>query len=67
MLELDEIMRQKEDCEFAQFLCRVRTATTTPQDIDIILLRSRVVSDQDPNYPSDVLHDSTRMLMSKTL
>ena len=39
MLELDEIMRQKE---------------FTEQDIQT--LKSRVVSDDDPNYPSEALH-----------
>ena len=36
MIELDEIMRQREDGQFAQLLCRVRTATCTDQDIDTL-------------------------------
>ena len=33
MLELDEIMRQNKDREFAQVLCCVRTAVSTKEDI----------------------------------
>ena len=54
MIELDEIMRQREDRQFAELLCRVRTATHTEQDIEI--LKSRVVEDDNPNYPHDSLH-----------
>jgi DNA replication protein DnaC len=54
MIELDEIMRQREDGQFAQLLCRVRTATCTEQDID--MLRSRGIEDDDPNYPHDSVH-----------
>ena len=39
-IELDEIMRQREDGQSAQLLCHVRTATCTEQDI--VMLRSRV-------------------------
>ena len=54
MIELDEIMRQREDGQFAQLLCRVRTATCTDQDIDT--LRSRGIEDDDPNYPHTSIH-----------
>lgn len=49
MIELDEIMRQREDRQFAELLTRVQTATHTKEDIEI--LKSRVVEDDDPNYP----------------
>lgn len=39
MVELDEIMRQREDGQIAQLLCCVRTATCTEQDI--VMLQSR--------------------------
>ena len=52
--ELDEIMRQREDGQFVQLLCRVRTATCTEQDID--MLRSRGIKDEDPNYPHNSVH-----------
>ena len=46
-LELDEIMRQKEDGEFAQLLCRVRTADSTEEEIK--KLESRSISEDDTN------------------
>ena len=54
MIELDEIMRQRDDSQFAQLLCRVRTATYTDDDINI--LESRVITDDHPDYPHDALH-----------
>ena len=55
MIELDEIMRQRGDTEFAQLLCRVRTAECTPQDFEI--LKSREVTDSSSTmYPHDALH-----------
>ena len=54
MIELYEIMRQKNDQAFIQLLNRIRTATHTDDDIKII--QSRSISPSDPNYPSDALH-----------
>ena len=54
MIELDEIMRQRQDDQFAQLLCRVRTATCTEEDIKI--LESRTISNDDQSYPHDALH-----------
>ena len=54
MIELDEIMRQRGDSQFAQLLCRVRTATCTEEDIKV--LESGVITDDHPSYPHDVLH-----------
>ena len=54
MIELDEIMRQRDDSQFAQLLCRVRTATYTDEDINI--LESRIITDDHPDYPHDALH-----------
>ena len=54
MMELDEIMRQREDSQFAQLLCRVRTATCTEDDIKV--LESRVITDDHPGYPQSALH-----------
>ena len=54
MMELDEIMRQREDNQFAQLLCRVRTATCTEDDIKV--LESRVITDDHPGYPQSALH-----------
>ena len=33
MLELDEVMRRKRDGEFAELLCRIRTASCTEEDL----------------------------------
>ena len=49
MIELDEIMRQKDDSRFAQLLCRVRTATCTEEDIKV--LESRTIKDDHPDHP----------------
>ena len=54
MFELDEIMRQRGDGEFAKLLCRLRTASHTSQDIDT--LKSRIIEDIDPNYPHESIH-----------
>ena len=52
--ELDEIMRQKNDQQFAELLCRVRIGECTNEDIEI--LRSREIQTNNPRYPVDVLH-----------
>ena len=54
MMELDQVMRQRGDKEFAELLCRMRKATTSEEDIEV--LQSRTVADDDPNYPRDSLH-----------
>ena len=54
MIELSEIMRQRGDTTFAQMLCRVRTSTCTPADID--MLKSREITADLPNYPNHALH-----------
>ena len=54
MMELDQVMRQQGDKEFAELLCRVRKATPTTEDIEV--LQSRTITDDDPNYPRDCLH-----------
>ena len=54
LIELDEIMRQRGDTAFSELLCRVRTNSCTSDDIDI--LRSREITTDDPNYPTNALH-----------
>ena len=54
MIELDEIMRQRGDRAFCELLCRIRTADYT--DEDLAILRSRVATPGDPDYPKDALH-----------
>jgi len=58
MMELTEIMRQREDGEFAKLLCRVRRAMCTEEDIKV--LSSRSITDDDPDYPSQALHVYSR-------
>jgi hypothetical protein len=54
MIQLDEIMRQRDDSHFAKILCRVRTVTCTEDDIKV--LESKVVTDDHPDYTHDALH-----------
>ena len=54
MIELTEIMRQKNDKAFAELLNRIRTASHTEHDIKV--LQSRRITPTDPTYPSDALH-----------
>ena len=57
-VELTEIMRQKDDAIFAQMLnrLRVRKPNDPLQEIDIKLLESRTVKENDLTAPSDALH-----------
>ena len=54
MIELTEIMRQKNDKAFTELLNRIRTATHTKDDIKVT--QSRCIKPSDPNYPFDALH-----------
>ena len=54
IVELDEIMRQRGDSTFASLLCRVRTDTCTEEDI--VVLKSREIKHDNPEYPSEALH-----------
>ena len=54
MHELTEIMRQKDDLDFAQLLNRLREDNLTENDLCV--LHSRTVKSSDPNYPSTATH-----------
>ena len=54
LIELDQIMRQKDDQTFAEMLNRIREAKATDKDIE--MLKSREISPTDPSYPEDALH-----------
>ena len=54
MIELTEIMRQKDDQPFTGLLNRIRAGTQTEADIQCI--QSRSISPSDSNYPHDALH-----------
>ena len=54
MIELNEIMRQKDDQAFTELLNRIRIAKQTEDDINVIQERS--IAPIDPSYPTDALH-----------
>ncbi|KAK3094305.1 hypothetical protein FSP39_000082 [Pinctada imbricata] len=54
LVELKQIMRQNEDLQFANVLNRIRTATHTEEDIE--LLKTREISKDSHDYPSSALH-----------
>ena len=54
MIELDVIMRQRNDKEFAEVLCRVRVGKCTQEDL--CLLKSRNITDDNKDYPHTALH-----------
>ena len=53
MIELTEIMQQKDDHCFAELLNRLRTGTFCDDDLEI--LKSRVTTSDIPNYPWEAL------------
>ena len=55
MIELVEIMRQKDDRPFVELLNRLRVAQHTEADIDTIQSRAVDVNDKN-NYPLNELH-----------
>ena len=56
MIELVEIMRQKDDQPFVQLLNRLRVAQHTEADIDTIQSRAVDVNDKNNYYPLNELH-----------
>ena len=54
MIELTEIMRQKDDQPFTELLNRFRTGTQTEADIQCI--QSRSITHPDSDYPHDALY-----------
>ena len=54
MLELTEIMRQKESKEFAELLNRLREGKHTNKDI--LKLKERLIQQNDPSYPMNAPH-----------
>ena len=54
MIELTEIMRQKDDQPFTELLNRIRAGTQT--EVDTQCIQSRSISPSDSNYPNDALH-----------
>ena len=54
MVELTEIMRQKDDQPFIELLNRLRTASQTDDDLQVI--QSRVLTSNQTDYPTQALH-----------
>ena len=54
MGELSEVMRQKGDCVFIDLLNNIRVANINSSDE--ILLKSKFISKNDPNYPINAIH-----------
>ena len=54
MIELKEIMRQKDDQHFTELLNRFRSASQAQEDINCI--NSKSISPSTDNYPSQPLH-----------
>ncbi|XP_069108223.1 uncharacterized protein [Argopecten irradians] len=57
MHELSEIMRQKDDKDFAELLNRLRSLeNSTLSKEDIATLKSRIINSSDAHYPRDAPH-----------
>ncbi|XP_061173328.1 uncharacterized protein LOC133182501 [Saccostrea echinata] len=54
LFELDEVMRQKNDLEFAQLLNRLRHNEMTSEDLDII--HKCIIAENSPDYPHNAPH-----------
>lgn len=54
IIELTQIMRQKDDKEFTELLNRFRTGSYTDEDINFT--NARLISPSADNYPLDALH-----------
>lgn len=56
MYELSEIMRQKDDREFAELLNRLREGKHTEQDIEVLKGRILKVKPGESDYPMNITH-----------
>jgi hypothetical protein len=54
MVDLVEIMRQKDDLPFAEMLNRLRSGIYSEDDVDI--MKTRIISSTSPSYPKNALH-----------
>lgn len=54
LFELNQIMRQKDDVEFAALLNRVRQGHQTTEDL--VTLQNRTITTSDPEYNREALH-----------
>ena len=56
MFELSEVMRQREDKDFAEILNRIGEGKHTEADIDVLKKRILNLSPQHPDYPINSTH-----------
>ena len=56
MFELSEVMRQKEDKDFAEILNRIREGKHTEDDIQVLRERILKLSPEHPDYPMNSTH-----------
>ena len=56
MFELSEVMRQREDKDFAEILNRIREGKHTEADIDVLKKRILNLCPQHPDYPINSTH-----------
>ena len=56
MFELSEVMRQREDKDFAEILNRIREGKHTEADIAVLKKRILSISPQHPDYPMNSTH-----------
>ena len=56
MFELSEVMRQREDKDFAEILNRIREGKHTEADIEVLKKRILNLSPQHANYPINSTH-----------
>ena len=56
MYELSEIMRQKDDREFAELLNRLREGKQTEQDIEVLKGRILKIKPGESDYPMNITH-----------
>ena len=50
LVELTQVMRQKNDQSFAELLCRVRAGNTTPSGIAVLQSRSSASTSSEPSF-----------------
>ncbi|CAB4028779.1 ATP-dependent DNA helicase PIF1 [Paramuricea clavata] len=66
MFELSEVMRQREDKDFAEILNRIREGKHTEADIEVLKKRILNLSPQHPHYPINFTHlFSTNMAVNQ--
>ena len=56
LFELTEIMRQKDDKQFAELLNRLREGSQTQNDIAVLKQRLLITSPEDDTYPINMTH-----------